>query len=728
MLNYWSRVYPNYNHKVALLINHRRRFINRLTNLNWLNPVKKTLTLRPGNSKKYFSNPQLKFHRILNYLRSKINILRLGNILIINQGGSKPPVNQVKLLALTDGYHNQDYLDRSMASRINKQAAKRKHKASEQAHTNNPQHTSSMSLHPGSTLEKHVWGESPVDEDGCSVLLEPETGSVLFRAKIRCQRPPSPDSQDPTAATNSMPIKSDPLTSPAEVTDDDLTITALGNIDIFEPDSVSDFSINSTPTTRSFRKSDEELGIDPSLVKAGLERTRSLGDATRAQDASKGALKGAKTKKRKRKGSEKVEESTTAGAGDEGNERKTKRLAPNFFVAVQVSNPQIHEALRDVQQTVVSGDEKLKDAMVPIATLHLTIMVMHLATEEDVERAKEALDECHQLLSPRFEKEKLSILFGGLGHFNNQVMFAKIKDQDNILEILYEIADTVEKCFSDYNLVSTGERGFKPHLTVMKLSRAPSLRKKGVRRIKSELYKAHSNQVFGEQVLEGLQLCSINKPKTVEGYYCKAAEVLFGDPASRLDRDIHTIAEGVEPSTESNQQRTSKDPSETSQTTESVNRMLGPEEPMDLNNCESTTDKSSQSLPGNQSSSSDGHVNKVSDGNHEHQPHPVCDSAGDHPDCTADQNGSRCDTITNGTVNSSEISQSSPSSNGTTAEEQLNHLNNEKCSRSQSIQNKGIESSPVVVNGCCNEESFNGNHQDNDCKTLCENPSEKVIK
>ena len=255
MLNYWSRVYPNYNHKVALLINHRRRLINRLTNLNWLNPVKKTLTLRPGNSKKYFSNPQLKFHRILNYLRSKINILRLGNILIINQGGSKPPVNQVKLLALTDGYHNQDYLDRSMASRINKQAAKRKHKASEQAHTNNPQHTSSMSLHPGSTLEKHVWGESPVDEDGCSVLLEPETGSVLFRAKIRCQRPPSPDSQDPTAATNSMPIKSDPLTSPAEVTDDDLTITALGNIDIFEPDSVSDFSINSTPTTRSFRKS-----------------------------------------------------------------------------------------------------------------------------------------------------------------------------------------------------------------------------------------------------------------------------------------------------------------------------------------------------------------------------------------------------------------------------------------------------------------------------------------
>ena len=62
----------------------------------------------------------------------------------------------------------------------------------------------------------------------------------------------------------------------------------------------------------------------------------------------------------------------------------------------------------------------------------------------------------------------------------------------------------------------------------MKLSRAPSLRKKGVRRIKSELYKAYSNGLFGEQIMDGLQLCSINKPKSPEGYYYKAEEVLFG--------------------------------------------------------------------------------------------------------------------------------------------------------------------------------------------------------
>ncbi|XP_038057746.1 uncharacterized protein LOC119729235 isoform X1 [Patiria miniata] len=404
----------------------------------------------------------------------------------------------------------------------------------------------------------------------------------------------------------------------------DIDLYALAPHDFDSPDSTFSRSLADLTDISLY----EELGIDPSLLRHTLERSRSLGDATRAQDASKDrSLKGLKAKKRKRKGTEKVEESSAA-AGDEGSERKTKRLAPNFFVAVQVSNPQIHEALKDVQQTVVSGDEKLKDAMVPISTLHLTIMVMHLATEEDVERAKVALNECHRLLSPRFIKEKLSILFGGLGHFNNQVMFAKIKDQDNILESLYEIADTVEKCFSEYQLVSTGERGFKPHLTVMKLSRAPSLRKKGVRRIKSELYKAHSSQVFGTQVVEGLQLCSINKPKTPDGYYCKAAEVFFGDPTCRPDRDIHTIAEGEEPAIESLNEACSSatNMSESTDTRSSPKRVLETEEKMDCNDGEASVKTQISDSPKYEHMSSNEKQNISLDVKHQSSSRPICES------------------------------------------------------------------------------------------------------
>ena len=57
-----------------------------------------------------------------------------------------------------------------------------------------------------------------------------------------------------------------------------------------------------------------------------------------------------------------------------------------YFSIFNVCCQQIQNALQEVQLSVVTGDEKLKDAMVPISTLHLTIMVMHLATEEDEER------------------------------------------------------------------------------------------------------------------------------------------------------------------------------------------------------------------------------------------------------------------------------------------------------------------------------------------------------
>ncbi|XP_071494146.1 uncharacterized protein [Diadema antillarum] len=312
----------------------------------------------------------------------------------------------------------------------------------------------------------------------------------------------------------------------------DVDLYALSPHDFDSPDSIFSRSLADLTDLSLY----EEFGVETirrrrALLSADKEgRENLLKEATRKLSL--------KNKKRKRRTSDKVGiDGSIIGLGgvdEAGDGGKQKRVAPNYFVAIQVCNPEIHKALHDVQQTVMAGDEKLKDAMVPIPTLHLTIMVMHLATDEEVDRAKLALMECHQLLSPRFENKKLSIWFHGLGHFNNQVMFAKIKDVDGILDTLYTVAETVENCYRRHGIHSTGERGFKPHLTVMKLSRAPSLRKKGVRRIKSELYRTHSAQVFGSQPVTGFQLCSINKPKSEDGYYFKAHEVIFGQAPSPL--------------------------------------------------------------------------------------------------------------------------------------------------------------------------------------------------
>ncbi|XP_022091186.1 uncharacterized protein LOC110979566 isoform X2 [Acanthaster planci] len=659
MINVWSRVYPyckgpNY-HLLSVLVDQGHKFINPITNsfLNWFKPVNLSAFRR--------SEETTCTCHLINQenLENKKGISSLRRVILlstcINQENSNLGYNLVKPVDFCIN------LDASMASRVNKKAAKRKHASS--------RHTSSDSAHntrhntaKDAVCLKYDWSESFIDEDGCSITLNPATGTASFHAKIPRRASPSPpstslDQQADGTDTNSMRTASELVT--IEATGDvKLTLTSVGGFDIFEANSIS---VNMTSTKQSTESDssmcedysqhvtkspltteDEELGIDPSLLRHSLERSRSLGDATRAQDASKDrSLKGVKVKKRKRKGSEKVEESL-AGGGDEGSEKKTKRLAPNFFVAVQVSNPQIHEALRDVQQTVLSGDEKLKDAMVPIATLHLTIMVMHLATEEDVERAKIALNECHRILSPRFMKEKLSILFGGLGHFNNQVMFAKIKDQDNILESLYEIADTVEKCFSEYQLVSTGERGFKPHLTVMKLSRAPSLRKKGVRRIKSELYKPHNTQMFGMQVVHGLQLCSINKPKSADGYYYKAAEVLFGDPTCSPDRDMHTITE--EPSNESLNHIDSQPTADTSELTDtrSSAKSAGcPEQQMDCDDGERSLDTPPCDSPKAESVSESRDISL--DVKHQPSSRPICESLINSDSSVAEVDGQKDD-------------------------------------------------------------------------------------
>ena len=189
-----------------------------------------------------------------------------------------------------------------------------------------------------------------------------------------------------------------------------------------------------------------------------------------------------------------------------------------------------------------------------------------------------------------------------------------------------------------------------------------------------------------------------------------------------------------------------------------VNGTLGPEEPMDINNGESSIDKAAKH-PQENDLTSDGCRNEDSDVKLERLPNPVCDSAVNHKESistSAEGNVDQCGTFSNTTHNTSsgitgdasndttthhkssdsaqiqtgDISQSTScvTLNGTTPAEQLNQLNSEKPSRPQSIQNKS--SCGPVVNMCSGGESVAGNVEETGCKTgMAENAesSEKVI-
>ena len=89
------------------------------------------------------------------------------------------------------------------------------------------------------------------------------------------------------------------------------------------------------------------------------------------------------------------------------------------------------------------------------------------------------MDQCQKKLESLYGNKLLSLDIAGLGNFRNSVVFAKVRSEEQVNK-LKEIADIVEDCFLDQEIVSTEKSSsFEPHITVMKLTRDRSFRKKG---------------------------------------------------------------------------------------------------------------------------------------------------------------------------------------------------------------------------------------------------------
>lgn len=207
--------------------------------------------------------------------------------------------------------------------------------------------------------------------------------------------------------------------------------------------------------------------------------------------------------------------------------KKPKRIMPNYFIAIRVSNPVIHSGVKIVQDSVVSHDEKLMPALIPLATLHLTLLVLHLEDEEKIQKATEVLHQCRTSLEPVLLNSALTLNFAGLDNFRHQVLFVKLCGEEGIVR-LNTVANVVRDTFAKEGLPSTDSREFSPHLTVMKLTRSPKLRKRGIRKIPLESYATWTDFDFGEERVSSLHLCSMNK-KEEDGFYKCVTTIKFED-------------------------------------------------------------------------------------------------------------------------------------------------------------------------------------------------------
>ncbi|XP_034006421.1 A-kinase anchor protein 7 isoform X2 [Trematomus bernacchii] len=205
---------------------------------------------------------------------------------------------------------------------------------------------------------------------------------------------------------------------------------------------------------------------------------------------------------------------------EDADKKKKKKecVRPNYFISIPITNTQISSAVTQVQEAVLQQEPRLARAMIPVPTLHITLLVTHLASQEQVDLATTVLAEAEPSLAELLGGRDLVLPFSGIGHFRKEVVFVGLAPGQH-RHTLDSLAELLQSRFEEQGLLQEGNRGFSPHLTMMKLSRASKLRSQGMKRVDPALYSNYTNKFFGDQTVERVDLCSMLKKKQQDGYY-----------------------------------------------------------------------------------------------------------------------------------------------------------------------------------------------------------------
>ncbi|XP_028253529.1 A-kinase anchor protein 7 isoform X2 [Parambassis ranga] len=222
-------------------------------------------------------------------------------------------------------------------------------------------------------------------------------------------------------------------------------------------------------------------------------------------------------KKRKRK---RGESGGRVDSDEDGDRKKKKKESqrPNYFVSIPITNTQISSAVTEVQEAILQQEPRLAKAMIPVPTLHITLLVTHLANQEQVDLAATVLTQVETSLAELLGGRGLVLPFSGISHFRKEVVFVGLASGPH-RHTLDSLAELLRKRFEEQGLLQGDCRGFEPHLTIMKLSRASKLRSQGIKRVDPALYSNYTNKFFGDQTVERVDLCSMLKKKQQDGYY-----------------------------------------------------------------------------------------------------------------------------------------------------------------------------------------------------------------
>ncbi|KAM6181799.1 A-kinase anchor protein 7-like [Erethizon dorsatum] len=215
--------------------------------------------------------------------------------------------------------------------------------------------------------------------------------------------------------------------------------------------------------------------------------------------------------------------------------KKHKDYQPNYFLSIPITNKKITGGIKTLQSSIIQQDKRLAKAMVGDGSFHVTLLVMQLLNEDEVNIGVDALLQLKPSVDDVLRGRCLTLPFQGIDTFGNQVGFVKLADGDHISPLV-EIAEIAKRTFQEKGILAAESRSYKPHLTFMKMSRAPWLRKHGVKTIDPKWYEKFINHRFGEETVYRIDLCSMEKKKQSNGYYhCESSIVVGKKPIGTQD-------------------------------------------------------------------------------------------------------------------------------------------------------------------------------------------------
>jgi len=187
---------------------------------------------------------------------------------------------------------------------------------------------------------------------------------------------------------------------------------------------------------------------------------------------------------------------------------KEKKAYQDCFVSLQITNSAIKSIIGEIQEHILNQQPELSSAVTPLATLHISLMVIRLGKEDHFSSIQKAMANCVSMAEKK-ALTPITISIEGLGNFSDSVLFAEVADGPARQQLI-ELAGVVRSCFTECGLPSTDDREFEPHLTVIRRSSM---------KIDPTSYERFLTKPMGEQPITTLQLCAMGLPNDPYDYY-----------------------------------------------------------------------------------------------------------------------------------------------------------------------------------------------------------------